>query len=154
MRIQSHGLPPGWDSVHRRQAPSSTTRDAFSEALSATTAARAPDSSSSSSLLASLTPSDRQLVEVSTGFRISADGVVQNPRPDRAVDPFIVNVAADRRRGTLQGEVTGSYLVDLFAAYDAAGTPFNPDYLTKALEHLRRPAGERRGPSAAFDQRL
>ncbi|RBY78599.1 hypothetical protein DQ239_08640 [Blastococcus sp. TF02-09] len=105
-----------------------------------------------------LTPADRQMLAAATGSTISSDGVVQSS-VRQPVHPLILEIAMDRESGRLQGDVTPSYLTDLFGKYkhDAAlGSSFTDDVLGKALDHLsserrRREGGE---PASNFSLRL
>jgi hypothetical protein len=110
------------------------------------------------STLSYLTPADRQMLAAATGFQVSSDGVVQNPGP-HPVHPMLLEIAINRMNGRLEGDVTSSFLTDLFAKYkgDAVlGSFFTDDVLGKALDHLsgerrRREGGE---PASNFSMRL
>ena len=94
---------------------------------------------SGDSLLSHLTPADRELLQAATGFEISSDGTVMNPKYGESVDPMIMVVAMQREDGSLKGELTGEYLTGLFKQYAGESNmaaSFNPDRLEKALDVL------------------
>lgn len=109
------------------------------------------------SSLSHLTPADRELIQASTGFVVSSDGVVQNPAR-KTVDPFLATLSFERQSGRLEGPVTATYLKDLFAQYsDPVKTPnraFDPAHLDAALSFMDardRQRAENPTPRSSFN---
>jgi hypothetical protein len=117
-------------------SPTSTPLAAPLTSASASSKAWADDPNN---VLAHLTADDRALIKKATGFVVSPDGVVLNPKGMEAVDPFIVELAGDRMSGMLKGDVTAGYLNDMFAKYTAhpeTNVHLDPNYLTRSLQYL------------------
>lgn len=85
---------------------------------------------------AALTDDDREMLRRTTGYDIRPDGSCANP--DGKEPPFTLaaQIGYDRIRGALQGDVTPSYLKDLWARGDKAKQPLPADLLDKLLNYV------------------
>ncbi|HUY29595.1 MAG TPA: hypothetical protein VMV02_01215 [Acidimicrobiales bacterium] len=112
------------------------------------TAAPARDSSAnggasiSSSVLSSLTPSDRSLIAAATGVVISPDGTVvvgaSYVGSGGAADQFVSVIAAARQLGQVQGRITPAELASLFPPYTTTGptATVDPSHVARAVGYL------------------
>jgi hypothetical protein len=95
-------------------------------------------------LLTSLTANDRQFIAAATGSVISDDGTVTNPTTDgsaanpsnTSVNPFILQIAAQRSNGTLTGDITPTYFQNLASQASELGQPIDPNILSAGLQYL------------------
>lgn len=92
-------------------------------------------------VFAALTDDDREMLRKTTGYDFRPDGSVSNPDGKEPPFDLALQIGSDRLRGSLQGDVTSSYLKDLWARSEKAKQPLPADLLDKMLDYVaRRPS--------------
>lgn len=87
-------------------------------------------------VFAALTDDDREMLRKTTGYDFRPDGSVSNPDGKEPPFDLALQIGSDRLRGALQGDVTPSYLKDLWARSDKAKQPLPADLLDKLLNYV------------------